>query len=63
MDAAVHIADMEWPRFRRSDYFRFRNRQRPTYRNQLKEMRRERTKPKLVSLADLQVALISPPLA
>lgn len=36
---------------------RYLNRQRPTYKNQLTELRRERAKPQLVSLADLQVAV------
>jgi predicted component of viral defense system (DUF524 family) len=36
---------------------RYRNRQRPTFAKQLTDYRRERTKPHLVSLADLQIAL------
>lgn len=39
---------------------RFLNRQRPAYKTQLSEIHRERAKPQLVSLADLQVALVPP---
>jgi hypothetical protein len=36
---------------------RYQNRQRPTYQRQLTMLTREKAKPQLVSLADLQVAL------
>jgi hypothetical protein len=36
---------------------RYRNRQRPTYRSALKALTREKAKPQIVSLADLQIAL------
>ena len=39
---------------------RFLNRQRPTYKSQLTAIHRERAKPQLVSLADLQIALVPP---
>jgi hypothetical protein len=39
---------------------RYLNRQRPTYKKQLTELRRERAKPQLASLADLQIALTPP---
>ena len=38
---------------------RFTNRQRPAYKTQLAAMGREGPKPQLVSLADLQLALVS----
>lgn len=39
---------------------RFLNRQRPTYKSQLTAIHLERAKPQLVSLADLQIALVPP---
>ncbi len=39
---------------------RFLNRQRPAYKSQLTTIHRERAKPQLVSLADLQLALVPP---
>jgi len=41
--------------------FSYASRQRPAYRNQLNEFHRDRAKPQLVSLADLQTALAIPP--
>jgi hypothetical protein len=51
---------MEWDGRRLEEaLLRYRNRQRPAYKRQLTKLHRERAKPHLVSLADLQLALIT----
>lgn len=58
-DAA--FVSMKWDGRKLEDAIvRYLNRQRPSYKSQLTELRRERAKPQLVSLADLQLALVPP---
>ncbi len=52
------FASLNWDgRLIENALIRYRNRRRPSYRAQLKALRRERAKPQLVALADLEVAL------